>query len=261
MAIRLDPAHDDRLRQAAEILLAARRETRPISDLPQGLRPLNLAEAYRLQDIMVEAIGATGGWKVGAPNPTAEPVCAPLLLWGGFAGSGEHLSGQFRRMRGVEVEIAFRLGRDLPLRTESYLRAEVIAAIEGAHPILELLESAFEDLDKVDRLSMIGDLQQNGGFVYGDAVPDWQGIDLAQESATMIVDGVVRVSAVAGNPAGTDLVRLVQWLANEGQYRTGGLKAGEWITTGSWTGKVLAQPGSQVRGSFSHFGEVWAQFE
>jgi hypothetical protein len=39
------------------------------------------------------------------------------------------------------------------------------------------------------------------------------------------------------------LLRLVLWLANEAQSRTGGLLAGQWITTGSWTGKNLTDSG------------------
>jgi 2-keto-4-pentenoate hydratase len=105
---------------------------------------------------------------------------------------------------------------------------------------------------------MIGDLQQHGGFVYGDAYPDWRGFDYAQEQVTVAVDGVLRV-AKGVNAAGPDLLQLVVWLAN--QPRTRGLRKGQWITTGSWTGKTLAQAGSSAHVHFTHFGEVRLQFE
>ena len=63
------------------------------------------------------------------------------------------------------------------------------------------------------------------------------------------------------NTAGTDLLRLVVWLANEGQARTGGLKRGDWITTGSWTGKLYGVQGSTVQVTFSHFGTVAITFD
>ena len=256
----IDPIDDDRLRQASELMLRARRELMPLKELPDGLRPRTLTEAYHLQSILAVALSPTGGWKVGAPSSDVEPLCAPLPLLGGFGSDNDTLDRRYSRLRGIEAEIAFHLGKDLPPRTTPYSREEVADAIASAHPAIEILESAFYDPDKVDRFSLIGDLQMNGGFIHGRAVPCWRDIDLTQESVTLIVDGAVRVEATASNTAGTDLLRLVTWLANEGQPRTGGLKRGEWITTGSWTGKVLANEGSEVIARFSHFGEVRMYF-
>jgi 2-keto-4-pentenoate hydratase len=260
LATGIDPIVDDNLREAADLLLAARRERTPIAQLPEKLRPTTLPEAYRLQDIMIAAIGPVGGWKVGAPSPEAEPLCAPMPLLGGYTRSGTTVAASFSRLRGIEAEIAFVLGKDLPPRQLPYSREEVSAAIATAHPAIEIVESAFIDPDQVDRLSTIGDLQSHGGFVYGPPVANWRDIDLGQQSAAMIVDGVVRVDGVASNTAGADLLRLVTWLANEGRARTGGLSQGDWITTGSWTGKVLATAASEVIARFSSFGEVRLYF-
>jgi len=260
LAMNIDPIDDDRLRQAAELLLAARRDKKPISALPVGLRPNTLAEAYHLQDILATALGPVGGWKIGAPTPSAVPICSPMPLRGGFAPTNSTIRSRYSRLRGIEAEIAFLLGKDLPLRQAPYLLEEVVAAIASAYPAIEILESAFDDPDHVDPLSVTADLGMNGGFAYGEAVPGWRDIDLARESATVIIDGVVRVEGSATNPAGFDLLRLVTWLANEGQFRTGGLKAGDWITTGSWTGKGLAIEDSEVVVRFTAFGEVRISF-
>ena len=257
---RIPAVENDRMRQAAEILLRARRERMPIADLPRELQPHTLDEAYALQDIVAEACEPIGGWKVGAPSPEATPLFSAMPFWGGFKPSGVHLIDHFRRMRGVEAEIAFCLGHDLPVRREPYSRDEVRAAIASAHPAIELLESAFFEPDKADRLSVIGDLQSNGGFVYGPALPVWENTDLAQESVTVSVDGAVRFEGTASNSAGTDLLRLVTYLANEGSYRTAGLRKGDWITTGSWSGKTIASLGSQVLVRFSTFGSVALSF-
>jgi 2-keto-4-pentenoate hydratase len=257
---KLSPQENDRMRQASELLLAARRDAQPIESLPEALRPHTLEEASALQDIIAQALGPIGGWKVGALSPEATPVFAPMPLLGGFAHSGQTLSESHRRYRGVEAEIAFHLGKDLPPRAQPYSREEVIEAISGAHPAIELMEPAFRDPDKVDRLSMIGDLQMNGGFAYGPAFAVWQTADLTKESVVVTIEGVVRFEGTASNPAGTDLLRLVTWLANEGQHRTGGLKAGDWITTGSWCGKFNASSGAEARVTFSNFGTVQVYF-
>lgn len=256
------PAIDnDRLRQAAEILLKARREVTPVQELPVKLRPQTLEEAYALQDIMAQALSPIGGWKVGAPKPDATPIFSAMPLLGGFAASGARISSAFKRMRGVEAEIAFCLGKDLPPRAKPYSREEVTDAIASAHPAIELLESAFVDVDKIDRFSLFGDLQMNGGFAYGAAVPNWKEHDLAKEAVSVTLNGKKIFEGKASNPAGIDLLRLVTWLANEGSYRTGGLKSGQWITTGSWSGKALAHAGSTVEARFSTFGEVNLKFD
>ncbi|WP_229740928.1 2-keto-4-pentenoate hydratase [Silvibacterium dinghuense] len=248
------------MRQAAEILLRARRERTPVAALPEDLAPHDLDEAYALQSIVAEALGPVQGWKVGAPSPEAMPLFSAMPAWGGFTPSGAHVSEHFRRLRGVEGEIAFLIGSDLPPRSTPYTREEVIAAIASAHPAIELLESAFEDPDKTPRFSTIGDLQSNGGFIYGAALEGWQSVDLTRESVSVVIDGVVRFGGTASNSAGTDLLRLVTYLANEGSYRTGGLRAGDWVTTGSWSGKELALPGSRVDVEFSTFGTVTLHF-
>jgi 2-keto-4-pentenoate hydratase len=208
---------------------------------------------------MLGALGAVGGWKVGAPTPEAPPLYAPMPL-DNFARSGDRIATPYRRMRGVEAEIAFLMGKDLPPRSTPYSRQEVVGAIASCHPAIELLESALLDPDAADRLSAIADLQSNGGFLYGAAVNGWQDFNFAEESAQMNVDGFVRVTN-GKNAAGGDLLRLVLWLANEAQGRTGGLLAGQWITTGSWTGKVLADSGSVATARFLNFGEVSVRFD
>jgi 2-keto-4-pentenoate hydratase len=252
-------ADRDRLHQAAEMLLEARRTLQPIDDLPPRLRPKTLEEAYYVQDVMLEALGAVGGWKVGASAPEATPLYAPMRL-GTFAGNGGRIATEYCRMRGVEAEIAFLMGKDLPPRSTPYSRQEVVEAIASCHPAIELLESALLDPDAADRLTSIADLQSNAGFVPGAAVEGWRDFNFADETAQMNVDGFIRVTG-GKNAAGGDLLRLVLWLANEAQGRSGGLRAGQWITTGSWTGKILAESGSVAIARFPGFGEVTVRFD
>jgi len=169
------------------------------------------------------------------------------------------MRGLTHRYRGLEAEIAFLIGEDLPAKKTAYSREEVLGAIESCHPAIEVLESAFIDPTKVARLTMIGDLQMHGGFVYGPACPDWQRIDFSQEHVTLAVDGTVRVERTGSNTSG-DLLRLLPFLANEGAARTGGLRRGEWITTGSWTGVELAAAGDAVDVQFSTAGNVSLRF-
>jgi 2-keto-4-pentenoate hydratase len=102
-------------------------------------------------------------------------------------------------------------------------------------------------------------MAMHGGFVYGDPVPGWQDINFAKESVLLAVDGSVRVERTGSNTSG-DLMRLLPWLANEGASRTEGLKKGDWITTGSWTGNTMATAGATVETRFAHAGQVVLRF-
>ncbi len=246
------------LMSAAGMLLEARRTNTPIDDLPAAVRPVTLEEAYFIQDRLAQAYGEIGGWKVGAPNADATPMFAPMpLAW--IAANHAVLGGR-HRYRGLEAEIAFLMGKDLPPCEKAYSLGEVVAAIASCHPAIEVIESGLTDPTKAEKLSMIGDLQMHGAFVYGVAVANWQSIDFSKERVMLAVDGVVRMERTGSNTSG-DLMRLLPWLANEGAARTGGLKAGQWVTTGSWTGLSLGSTGSSVNVRFSTAGEVHLRFE
>jgi 2-keto-4-pentenoate hydratase len=251
-------AREQDMLNAADLLMDARRTNRPIVDLPKEYRPVTLDEAYLVQDRMSWAYDAVGGWKIGAPSPDATPTFAPMpAAW--MSCSGCELRGMTHRYRGLEAEIAFLMGADLPPRETPYTREEVIAAIASMHPAIEVLETALADPTQATKLSVVADLALHGGFVYGQAVPNWQSIDFSKESVTMSVDGSVRVERTGSNTAG-DLMRLLPYLANEGAGRTEGLKRGDWITTGSWTGMTQGTPGAAAEARFSTAGQAYLRF-
>lgn len=251
-------AREKDLINAADVLMDARRTGHPIADLPKELQPTTLDEAYFVQDRMSWAYEEIGGWKVGAATPDATPSFAPMpKAW--MSCSGCELRGLNHRYRGLEAEIAFHMGADLPPRDTPYSLDEVVSAIASMHPAIEVLETALSDPAAAAKLTSLADMAMHGGFVYGEAVPNWHDIDFAKESVTLAVDGSVRVERTGSNTAG-DLMRLLPWLANEGANRTEGLKKGDWITTGSWTGNTLATAGSTAEARFSTAGAVFLRF-
>ena len=254
----ISAARESQLLEAVNALLDARRTSTPIADFPVELRPTTLEEAYFCQDAMAQAYGPVGGYKIGAPNAEATPMYAPMpLAW--IAAGGSLLSGSQWRYRGLEAEIAFQLGHDLPARATPYSREEALAAVGSCHPVIEVLESGLIDPMAVDKFAGWADMQMHGGLVYGPAVAGWETIDWNAEKVALAVDGSVRVERVGSNTSG-DLLKLIPWLANHGSARTGGLKAGQWITTGSWTGNTLAVAGATVDVNFHTAGRVTLRF-
>jgi 2-keto-4-pentenoate hydratase len=249
---------EQQLIEAANILLDSRRTHTPIADLPTDLQPANLEEVARIHQEMILSYGEIGGWKIGAGTPEATPFFAPMpRAW--MAPSGAIFVGPRYRYRVLEAEIAFLLGADLPARPTAYTREEIVAAIASCHPIIEELESGLIDPKAANPLSALADLQMHGGFIYGPAYADWKSLDFTKETVTLSVDGVLQVERTGSNTSG-DLMRLLPYLANEGATRTGGLRAGQWITTGSWTGNTPALAGSTATATFSNAGSVTFRF-
>lgn len=252
-----DLLHDP-IQHAALLLLLARRDpTERLDRLPDGFAPADEPAAYELQRRIMAALGEIGGWKVGAAGPDAPIVCGPMPL-DGMTASGAPLPGVAHQAPLlVEAEVAFRITANLPPRTEPYSRDEVVAAIGSAHPAIEWLQSRFLDPDAVDALSNLADTQMHGGFVYGPGAEAWHGLAFADLGVTQAVGDGEPVSRV-GNPAG-DMLRLVQWLANVGAVWAGGLRAGEFVTCGSWTGKTVVPSGERATVRFAELGEVTLQ--
>jgi 2-keto-4-pentenoate hydratase len=251
---------ESQLMQAANLLLDARRTLTPMDELPGELIPASTEEVDFIQDRVAEGFGPVGGWKVGAASLEATPAAAPMpKAW--ISQSGSLLAASAHRFRGLEAEIAFLLKADLPPRATPYTNDEVYAAVASCHPVVELLESGLRDpTEAAVRMSKDGDMQMHGGLVFGPAYDQWQSVDFHQERVSLAIDGVVRVERTGSNTSG-NLLRLLPWLANEGAARTGGLFAGQWVTTGSWTGYTVALPSSTVDVHFSTVGSVALRFE
>jgi 2-keto-4-pentenoate hydratase len=239
---------------AVELLLAARQGRRRLAMLPDEARPRTVGEAYAIQDAVASALGAIGGWKVGAKSTSSEPTCAPLPVALILSSPQRFAAGRFAH-NGVEAELAFTLSRDLPARPEPYRVADLRTAVETIHPAIEIVDSRFVDLGAVDALSMLADFQSNGSLVVGNGVALAHTFDSSMQEVALDIAGVRAVQGRGGNPAG-DVLRLLAWLANHVAARTGGLRRGDIVTTGSWTGMRFVAPGTRVEATFEGIGGV-----
>jgi 2-keto-4-pentenoate hydratase len=244
-------------RLAADLLLAARADpANPLPDFPEALRPADRAEAYAIQRLVAATFGAIGGWKVGPYSGVMEPTCSPLPASVVVASPARFVSTL--RQNFIEAEVSFTIGRDLPPRATPYAREEIVAALATAHPTIELVQSRFDDIDAAQPLSVLADNQSHYALVVGPGRTDWRGLDFDAETVEQYVDGHLNQTH-RGNPAG-DMIRLVQWLANTGAVWAGGLKAGQVVTCGSWTGKTLVGAQADVRVHFPSLGEAHATY-
>jgi 2-keto-4-pentenoate hydratase len=243
---------------AAKFLLAVRQGGRRPAALPESMRPRTVGDAYAIQDAVATTLGGVGGWKVGAKGPAAEPTCAPLPASLILRSPQRFAHGRFAD-NGVEAELAFTLARDLPPRPQPYAAADLEAAVATVHAAIEIVESRFADLNAVDALSLLADFQSNGALVIGDGIALPEAFESSTQQVTLDIDGKRVAESRGCNPAG-DVLRLLAWMANHASARSGGLRRGDVVTTGSWTGMRFVAPGARVEAAFEGIGGVDVAF-
>jgi 2-keto-4-pentenoate hydratase len=238
----------------AALLVAARQSGRRVGALPPGLVPATADDAYAVQEAVMRRLGARiAGWKVGAASPQGEPNCAPLFA-DLVAPSPAQFAAGAAELRIVEAELAFRLGTALPARVVPYGDDEVWDAFETMHVAIELVDTRFAEWRGMDKLALLADNQNNGGFCFGAAIRDWRATDFLRQPASLLVDGAEAASAVGGNNAGHPR-RLLTWLANHCARRGLPLAAGTIVTTGAHA-LVTAPPHAAVTARFAGLGEA-----
>ncbi len=202
-------------------------------DVAQSIGPLTTPLAYATQRAvwlaMVGNVRPTA-WKVGAPAQDAEPVAAPVFP-ARLTASPARLGRALFTKLGVEAEIAFRFGRDLPARPTPYTRPEIIAAIASAHVSMELVDSRLADPQAAGPLWCLADNLLNGALVVGDAIPGWRDLDFSAQTARVHA-GAAMIHASLGRPPLDDLFHCLAWWIEH----VGGARRGDLVTTGAWSG-------------------------
>lgn len=237
-------------------LSSAHRGARLAPAAELGALNVTLAEGYAAQAGVVIALGErVAGWKVGF-GPDRLPAAAPLVA-GVVVPSGGILALPPGRSALLEIEIAFRLARDLPPRPDRpYTRGEVIDAIDVALAGAELI-AARGGMPSTGTPfpRFIADLQGNAGYVCGSETRGFRSVDLRACRVSLWIDDERVHDAVGGHPQGDPYAPLVAW-ANVQCDRLGGLRAGQVVTTGSITPPRPVDRPCRVRATIEGVGDV-----
>ena len=237
----------ERIAECRASLLEAHRGGRKAT-LPAGLQ---LADAYAIQDAAYREL--SGGarpiaWKVGSPSADVEPVAAQIVP-GRLVTSPARLPARGLAMIGVEIEIAFRFARDV---------ADPEAALDcvgEALVAIELCDTRLADFESADAMAKLADFQSNSALVTGSAARDWKRLDFLRLTGELWLDGRKHKSATGAHPFG-DPARMLPWAARHCAARGAPLRAGDVVTTGSWTGMDIVPPGTRARAVFGGIGEA-----
>lgn len=257
----------DKAERAARELMDARKNRRRIPALSPEAQAASVEEAYELQRAVRRLIGEEVGgrqigWKIGCTNERAqahigidEPFYGGIFERTAWQSPAEVDSSAFF-MTVIEAEIGFVMGEDLPAAAAPYDPSSVAEAIKAALPCVEIVDSRYDDWTTIGAAHIIADNGSHGGWVRGAPVADWQDIDLSELEVSLSAGGrEVRQGngfAVMGNP-----INALTWLANvRAVYARDGLKAGDFVSTGTTIDVYPAKPGESLVADFGALGKV-----
>ena len=242
----------------ADQLIKARREHYQW-EAHHAAPPDTIEDAYAIQEIVTQSLSAEiSAWKTSAPDSVSVPIVAPIysdLLYQ----SGSEIPASELFVIGIEGEIAFQISHDLPLGEKHYSREDLVESIGELLPAIEIVDTRMQDGFSQNKDLILADNQSNGGLVVGEGISNWKSLDFTNLEASVTVNGGLEYSGVDGNRAG-DLFRLMAWAANHCANRARPFRAGDIITTGTYTGILYVEPGAEVVVAFPGIGAVEVSF-
>jgi 2-keto-4-pentenoate hydratase len=237
-----------------------------LANLEASLRPSDRAEGYAIQaEIENYSPASLFGWKIAATSEAGQKhinVDGPMagrILSETVIPDGGTASMAGNEMRVGEPEFAFRMGRDLPPRSQPYTVREVLDAVDTLHPGIEIPDSRFSDFVSAGYAQIIADNACAHLFVLGaPTTANWRALDLVEERPVIMLRGQ-RYVGHGKNVLGDPRIALA-WLANELRGLGVTLKAGEIVTTGTCHPPLPIQSGDLVEADFGGLGKVSVAF-
>ena len=248
---------------AAELLLCNWAATTRIDALPETMRPMSRAQGYEAAAAVAARSGSeVAGWKIAATSEAGQKhinVDGPLIgriLRKRLLPPGAAVSLGDNIMRVAEAEFAFSFTTDLPPRAAPYSQDEAMAAVGGLHLSIEVPDSRYADFTRVGAAQLIADTACACWLVLGPAVDrPWRHIDLSSHKVKGFRNGTLAAEgtgkAVLGDPR-----KALTWFVNEAAAYCGGVKAGQFVTTGTCIVPMAISPGDEVTIDYGELGAI-----
>jgi len=220
--------------------------------------PKSAADAYCVQDKVFSARypgRRASAWKAGPAGSQLELAAAPI---GEVLAGPAVIAARGFHMFGMEAEVAFRVGRDLPASAENWSAAELADAVEEVLVAIELCDTRLANWKTASPLWRLADFQMHGALIAGTGTRNWRDLDFGAQHAELWVNGTRKADRTGSHPLG-DPLRVLPWAAGHCARRGSPLKAGDLVTTGSWTGMEFVSPGATVLARFPGIGEASAR--
>lgn len=256
---------NDERRVAADALLRAEQERKPIAQLSKTYPHMEIEDAYRIQDIWAQLRVAKGarivGHKIGLTSRAmqmaskmTEPDYGQILDDAMFNDGAQIAVNRFMKPR-LETELAFIMGEDL--EGPGARIYDVMRATEMVLPALEIIDYRTEVPRAIT--DTIADNAAFAAIVVGGRPVRPMDIDIRWVGATLSKNGIIEESgvsaAIMGHPASG-----IAWLVNKLHAVGAKLKKGHIVLAGSFTRPVDVVAGDVIQADFGTLGGIGVSF-
>lgn len=257
---------DNERRAAAQAILQAERERKPMVQPSRTWPAMELVDAYHIQDLWAQARIDAGarvvGHKIGLTSRAmqmASKIDEPdygRILDDALYSDGARISANHFLKPRLEVELAFIMGEDLNgPGTRIY---DVMRATEFVVPALEIIDYRTEVPRAI--VDTIADNAAFGAIVVGGRTIRPMDVDIRWVGATLSKNGIIEESgvsaAIMGHPAAG-----IAWLVNKLHCVDAGLKRGQIVLAGSFTRPVDIVRGDVIHADFGPLGAIGVSFD
>lgn len=223
------------------------------------LAPSSADEAYVVQRMVGDALGwfprgRARAWKIASRPPTAAAVPDAFIIDAG--NSPASLSrADTHTLIGIEVELVFELASALPPGADEEQAARAIGRIR---PAIEIFDVRAHDWRTLPPEFLLADHQMHGRLILGDGICRPWNEDDANTTVRLSVNGERVIERRGGHTLGSP-VAILPWLAAHVASHGDGLKSGDMIASGTWTGLYEAHVGDDIEAEYPGIGRVLLQ--
>jgi 2-oxo-hept-3-ene-1,7-dioate hydratase len=257
--------NEDERRRGADMLVRAERERTAIPQLSKTFPAIEIADAYRIQDLWAEAKIAAGarvvGHKIGLTSRAmqlaskmTEPDYGRIYDDAVYNDGAQIPATNFLKPR-LEVELAFIMGEDFAGPGKRIY--DVMRATELVVPALEIIDYRTEVPRAI--ADTIADNAAFGAIVVGGRPIRPMDVDIRWVGATLSKNGIIEESgvsaAIMGHPAAG-----VAWLVNKLPDVGAGLRRGQIVLAGSFTRPVDIAKGDVIHADYGPLGAIGVSF-
>ncbi|HEY9531321.1 MAG TPA: 2-oxo-hepta-3-ene-1,7-dioic acid hydratase [Burkholderiales bacterium] len=252
-------------KQAAESLVRAEKERKPVVQLSKTWPEITIEDSYAIQALVNEMKVAAGsrviGNKIGLTSKAMqqssqidEPDYGVLHDYMMVEDGAKVPFERFIVPR-VEPELVFVLGK--PLKGPGVGLLDVLRATEYVVPAIEIIDARVQNPRKI--YDTVADNGAAAGLVLGGRPVGPMEVDLRWVGALLYRNADIEETGVAAGVLGHPAVAIA-WLANKvGRFGTV-LEPGRVMLSGSFTRPVWAQKGDTLRADFGALGSLSVQF-
>ena len=252
-------------KKAAQLLIAAEAERKPILQLSKTWPDITIEDAYAIQGEVVKHKVAAGakiiGHKIGLTSKAMqqssqinEPDYGHLFDYMMLPDGAKVPHANYCVPR-VEVELAFVLGK--PLKGSGVGLIDVLRATEYVVPSIEIIDARVENPRKI--FDTVADNAAAAGIVTGGRPVGPTEIDLRWAGGIMYRNSEIEETGLAAGVLGHPAMGIA-WLANTLDKFGVTLEPGHIVLSGSFTRPVWANRGDTLHADFGPLGSVKVQF-